>query len=59
MDSTSIVVVPFENPGSEADLDYLRLALPDEITTLLTASRGRPIACSIGDLDVPRTARLT
>lgn len=34
----SVVVVPFDNAGAEG-LDYLRLALPDEITTLLTSSR--------------------
>src|SRR5690606_41475805 len=37
--ATSVVVVPFENPGDDAGLDYLRFALPDEITSLLTASR--------------------
>lgn len=50
--STSIVVIPFENPGNETDLDYLRLALPDEITTLLTASRGlvvRPFEHAVAD----------
>lgn len=35
----AVVVLPFQGPGGEEHLDYLRLALPDEITTLLTASR--------------------
>jgi DNA-binding winged helix-turn-helix (wHTH) protein/tetratricopeptide (TPR) repeat protein len=35
----AVVVLPFQSPGGEEHLDYLRLALPDEITTLLTASR--------------------
>jgi DNA-binding winged helix-turn-helix (wHTH) protein/tetratricopeptide (TPR) repeat protein len=35
----TVVVLPFENAGDDAGLDYLRLALPDEITTLLTTSR--------------------
>lgn len=35
----TVVVLPFQSPGGEERLDYLRLALPDEITTLLTASR--------------------
>jgi DNA-binding winged helix-turn-helix (wHTH) protein/tetratricopeptide (TPR) repeat protein len=34
----SVVVVPFDDPGSAGGFDYLRLALPDEITTLLAAS---------------------
>jgi DNA-binding winged helix-turn-helix (wHTH) protein/TolB-like protein len=34
----SVVSVPFENVRGDAALDYLRLALPDEITTLLTRS---------------------
>lgn len=38
--SASVVVLPFENAAGEERLDYLRLALPDEVTTLLTASHG-------------------
>jgi DNA-binding winged helix-turn-helix (wHTH) protein/tetratricopeptide (TPR) repeat protein len=34
----SVAVLPFENAANEERLGYLRLALPDEITTLLTAS---------------------
>lgn len=34
----SVVSVPFENVNGDTAIDYLRLALPDEITTLLTQS---------------------
>lgn len=36
---TTVAVLPFENAADEERLEYLRLALPDEITTLLTTSR--------------------
>jgi DNA-binding winged helix-turn-helix (wHTH) protein/TolB-like protein len=36
---TSIAVLRFENAGDDGKLDYLALALPDEIATLLTPSR--------------------
>jgi DNA-binding winged helix-turn-helix (wHTH) protein/TolB-like protein len=36
---TSVAVLPFENAAGNATLDYLALALPDEIATLLTTSR--------------------
>ncbi|HVS03691.1 MAG TPA: tetratricopeptide repeat protein, partial [Thermoanaerobaculia bacterium] len=32
----AVAVLPFDNRGGDEDLDYLRLALPDEITTALT-----------------------
>ncbi|HET6630707.1 MAG TPA: winged helix-turn-helix domain-containing protein [Woeseiaceae bacterium] len=32
----TVVTLPFENAAGDASLDYLRLALADEITTLLT-----------------------
>jgi DNA-binding winged helix-turn-helix (wHTH) protein/TolB-like protein len=35
----SIAVMRFENAAGDASLDYLALALPDEIATLLTKSR--------------------
>ena len=35
---TSVAVLRFENAGRDATLDYLALALPDEIATLLTKS---------------------
>ncbi|HUQ09985.1 MAG TPA: winged helix-turn-helix domain-containing protein [Steroidobacteraceae bacterium] len=37
---TSIAVLRFENAAGDASLDYLSLALPDEIATLLTKSPG-------------------
>ncbi len=35
---TSVAVVQFENAAGDEALDYLEMALPDEIATLLTAS---------------------
>jgi DNA-binding winged helix-turn-helix (wHTH) protein/TolB-like protein len=35
----SVAVLQFENAAGDASLDYLALALPDEIATLLTQSR--------------------
>jgi DNA-binding winged helix-turn-helix (wHTH) protein/tetratricopeptide (TPR) repeat protein len=37
---TSVAVMRFENAAGDASLDYLSLALPDEIATLLTTSPG-------------------
>ncbi len=33
---TTVAVLPFQNMGPDKDLDYLRLALPDEIATALS-----------------------
>jgi eukaryotic-like serine/threonine-protein kinase len=33
---TAVAVLPFQNAGSDRDVDYLRLALPDEIATTLS-----------------------
>ncbi|MBZ5553439.1 MAG: protein kinase [Acidobacteriia bacterium] len=33
---TSVAVLPFQNLGSDKESDYLRLALPDEVATLLS-----------------------
>jgi eukaryotic-like serine/threonine-protein kinase len=44
---TTIAVLPFQNMGSDKDVDYLRLALPDEIATALSYVRSlsiRPFA---------------
>jgi DNA-binding winged helix-turn-helix (wHTH) protein/tetratricopeptide (TPR) repeat protein len=49
---TSVAVLRFENAAGDATLDYLALALPDEIATLLTKSRGlavRPFGYVEGD----------
>jgi serine/threonine protein kinase/DNA-binding winged helix-turn-helix (wHTH) protein/Flp pilus assembly protein TadD len=43
----AVAVLPFQNIGSDTSLDYLRLALPDEIATALSHTRGltvRPFA---------------
>lgn len=43
----TVAVLPFQNIRSDAAIDYLRLALPDEITTTLSHTRGlgvRPFA---------------
>jgi DNA-binding winged helix-turn-helix (wHTH) protein/tetratricopeptide (TPR) repeat protein len=37
---TSVTVLRFENAANDETLDYLSLALPDEMATLLTKSRG-------------------
>ena len=37
---TSVAVLRFENAAGDETLDYLALALPDEIATLLTKSQG-------------------
>jgi non-specific serine/threonine protein kinase len=45
----SVAVLPFENVGGAADIDYLRLALADEIATALSyvpSLAVRPIAAS-------------
>ncbi|MFZ3341990.1 MAG: protein kinase [Terriglobales bacterium] len=36
---TTIAVLPFQNMGSDKDVDFLRLALPDEIATTLSYVR--------------------
>ncbi len=33
---TAIAVLPFQNAGSDKNIDFLRLALPDEIATMLS-----------------------
>jgi tetratricopeptide (TPR) repeat protein len=48
----SVAVLQFENAAGDASLDYLALALPDEIATLLTKSRDlavRPLEYVDGD----------
>ena len=49
---TSVAVLQFENAADDATLDYLGLALPDEIATLLIKSRGlavRPLGYVSGE----------
>ncbi|HEU5138102.1 MAG TPA: winged helix-turn-helix domain-containing protein [Steroidobacteraceae bacterium] len=47
---TSVAVVRFENAARDEALDYLALALPDEIATLLIASQGLAVR-PLGYLD--------
>jgi adenylate cyclase len=35
----TVVVLPFQNLGADSSLDYLRVAVPDEITTALSRVR--------------------
>lgn len=60
----TVAVLPFQNVGSDPSLDYLRLALPDEIATTLSHARGlavRPFATTSKydqpDLDLQKAAR--
>ncbi|HYF56905.1 MAG TPA: protein kinase, partial [Salinarimonas sp.] len=36
----TVAVLPFQNVGSDASIDFLRLSLPDEIATILSRTRG-------------------
>jgi DNA-binding winged helix-turn-helix (wHTH) protein/TolB-like protein len=38
-----VAILPFQNAGSSASLDYLRSALPDQVATTLSAARSLPI----------------
>jgi serine/threonine protein kinase/DNA-binding winged helix-turn-helix (wHTH) protein len=45
----TVAILPFQNVGSDPDLDHLRLALPDEVATTLSHMRGlavRPFAAT-------------
>ena len=61
---TTVAVLPFQNSGSDKDIDFLRLALPDEIATVLSYARSlsvRPSALTskyVGaDLDLQKAGR--
>jgi len=60
---TTVAVLPFANLGSNRDRDYLRLALPDELITILSHSPSlavRPFAMTrkfTGDVDPQETGR--
>ena len=60
-EQTTVAVLPFENLGATHDRDYLQLALPDELITILSHSRSlavRPFAMTrkfIGDIDPQKT----
>jgi TolB-like protein len=59
----SIAVLPFQNLGADKEDDYLRMALPDEIATTLSAVRSlsvRPFAAGKyagGDFDVQQAGK--
>ena len=60
----TVAVLPFQNIGSDASIDHLRLALPDEITTILSHMGGlavRPFAATgkyvQPDLDLQKAGR--
>jgi serine/threonine protein kinase len=62
--STAVAVLPFQNSASDKDTDFLRLALPDEIATVLSYTRSlsvRPSAMTskyVGaDLDLQKAGR--
>ena len=60
---TTVAVLPFANIGGNRDADYLSLALPDELITILSHSRSlavRPFAMTrkyTGDVDPQQTGR--
>jgi len=60
---TTIAVLPFANLGGNHDADYLSLALPDELITILSHSRAlavRPFAMTrkfTGDINPQQTGR--
>jgi len=61
---TSVAVLPFQNSAQDKDTDFLRLALPDEIATVLSYTHSlsvRPSAMTskyVGaDLDVQKAGR--
>ncbi|PYQ32392.1 MAG: hypothetical protein DMF57_13265 [Acidobacteria bacterium] len=60
---TTVAVLPFANLGGNQDRDYLRLALPDELITILSHSSSlavRPFAMTrkfTGDVDPQQTGR--
>ncbi|MEK6372126.1 MAG: protein kinase [Acidobacteriota bacterium] len=60
---TTVAVLPFANLSGNRDRDYLRLALPDELITILSHNHSlavRPFALSrrfTGDVDPQQTGR--
>ena len=60
----TIAVLPFQNFGADKDADYLRMALPDEVTTTLSSVRAlsiRPFAGTgkyvNGDVDLQQAGK--
>jgi non-specific serine/threonine protein kinase len=60
---TTVAVLPFENLGGAHERDYLQLALPDELITILSHSRSlavRPFAMTrkfTGNIDPQKTGQ--
>ena len=61
---TAVAVLPFQNAGSDKDIDFLRLALPDEIATSLSRVKSfsvRPFATTSRynqpDIDLQQAGR--
>jgi len=62
--SVAVAVLPFQNLGGDANFDYLRMALPDEVATTLSSMRGlsvRPFATTAkyakADIDVEQAGK--
>jgi serine/threonine protein kinase len=61
---TTVAVLPFANIGGSHDRDYLKLALPDELITILSHSRSlavRPFAMTrkfTGDVDPQQVGKV-
>jgi TolB-like protein/tRNA A-37 threonylcarbamoyl transferase component Bud32 len=61
--TTTIAVLPFANLGAPGDRDYLKMAVPDELITILSRSASlavRPFAMTrkyTGDVDPQKTGR--
>ena len=52
----TIAVLPFQNLGADTSIDYLRMAVPDEITTTLSRVPSltvRPFSAATSDADRP------
>jgi eukaryotic-like serine/threonine-protein kinase len=62
--AVAVAVLPFQNLGGDANTDYLRMALPDEVATTLSSIRGlsiRPFATTAkyakADFDLQQAAK--
>jgi serine/threonine protein kinase/tetratricopeptide (TPR) repeat protein len=62
--AVAVAVLPFQNIGADSSFDYLRMALPDEVTTTLSSMRGlsvRPFATTAkyakSDVDVEQAGK--
>ena len=51
----AIAVLPLQNMNSDVAVDYLRFALADELTSVLTYSRSLEVQALLGDAQVCRT----